>query len=76
MSSSISGEDPAQQQISFRITVTNTGADVARDVQVLLSVMATNEETKPVMMEAEPSTPGPVDLGPDESETYNITWRN
>ena len=50
------------------------GEDVASNVRVTLSTMATNEESRSVTMEAEPSTPGPVDLEPGGSETYYITW--
>ncbi len=70
----IGGDDPAHQQISFRITITNIGEEVASNVRVTLSTMATNEESRSVRMEAEPSTLGPINLEPGESETYSITW--
>ena len=70
----IGGDDPSHQQISFRIVITNIGEEVASNVRVTLSTMATNEESRSVTIEAEPSTPGPVDLEPGESETYHVTW--
>ena len=70
----IGGEDPARQQISFRITITNISEEVASNVRVTVHTMATNEETRSKKMEAEPSTPSPVDLEPGESETFHITW--
>ena len=72
--STIEGEDPAHQQISYRITITNVGEEVASNVRVKVRTRATNEESGVVMMEAEPSTPGMVDLGPGEGETYNVSW--
>lgn len=66
---SIGGDDPAHQQISFRITLTNIGADVASNVWVALATMATNEEKGWIW-----NSPGPVNLESGESETYHITW--
>jgi len=71
---SIGGDDLAHQQISSRITITNIGAEVASNVRMTLSTMATNEEARSLRIEVEPSTPGPVYLEPGESETYHITW--
>ena len=65
----IGGDDPAHQQISFRITITNIGADVASNVRVALATMATNEESGWIW-----NSPGPVTLEPGESKTYHITW--
>ncbi len=48
----IGGEDPAHQQISFRITITNIGTEVASNVRVTLSTMATNEESESVSVSA------------------------
>jgi len=70
----IGGDDPAHQQISFRIVISNIGEEVTSNVRVTLSTMATNKESRSITMEAEPFTPGPVDLEPGESETYHITW--
>jgi len=72
--STIEGEDPAHQQISYRITITNVGEEVASNVRVKVLTRATNDKSEAVMIEGEPSTPGPVDLEPGESETYNISW--
>jgi len=68
----IGGDDPAHQQISFRIAITNISEEVASNVRVTVHTMATNEESRSVRMEAEPSAP--IDLEPGESETYCITW--
>jgi len=68
----IGGDDPAHQQISFRIAITNISEEVASNVRVTVHTMATNEESRSVWMEAEPSAP--IDLEPGESETYCITW--
>lgn len=65
----IGGNDPAYQQISFRITITNIGVDVASNVRVALATMATNEESNWIW-----NSPEPVTLEPGESETYHITW--
>jgi len=72
--STIDGEDPAHQQISYRITITNVGEEVASNVRVKVRTRATNEESGSIMMEAEPSASGPVDLGLGESETYHVSW--
>jgi len=65
----ISGDDPAHQQISFRITITNISAEVASNVRIALATMATNEESGWIW-----NSPEPVTLEPGESETYHITW--
>jgi len=65
----IGGDNPAHQQISFRITITNIGADVASNVRVALATMATNEESGWIW-----NSPGPITLEPGESKTYHITW--
>ncbi|GAI07899.1 unnamed protein product, partial [marine sediment metagenome] len=70
----IGGDDPAHQQISFRITITNISEELARNVRVTLSTMATNEESGRWRTEVEPSTPSGVDLEPSETETFHITW--
>jgi len=72
--STIEGEDPAHLQISYRITITNVGEEVASNVRVTVHTRATNDKSGAVLIEAEPSTPGPIDLGPGESETYNVSW--
>lgn len=72
--STIGGEDPAHQQISYRITITNHGEEVASNVRVKVRTRATNEKSGAVMIEAEPSRPGQVDLGPGESEVYSVSW--
>jgi len=72
--SSIGGKDTAHQQISFRITIANISEEVAQNVRVTLSTTATNDESGRWRTEIKPSTPGPVDLEPGETETYNITW--
>ena len=65
----IGGDDPAHQEISFRITITNVGADVASNVRVLLATRATNEESGWIW-----NSPGPITLEPGESKTYHIAW--
>ena len=72
--STIEGEDPAHQQISYRITITNVGEEVASNVRVTVHTRAINDKSGSVVPEAEPSTQGPIDLGPGESETYNVSW--
>ncbi len=72
--SSIGGKDKSHQQINFRITITNVSEEVAQNVRVTLSTTATNDESERWRTEIESSTPGPVDLEPGESESYNITW--
>lgn len=70
----IGGEDPAHQQISFSIAITNISDEVVKNVRVTLSTAATNDESGRWRTEIEPSSPGSVDLEPGESESYNITW--
>ena len=65
----ISGDDPAHQEISFRITISNIGTEAVSDVRIALATMATNEESNWIW-----NSPGPVTLEPGESETYHITW--
>jgi len=74
VSFTISGDDPVHQQISYHITITNRDEEVAGDVRVKVLARATNDASGSIMIEAEPSTPAPVDLGPGESETYNVSW--
>ncbi len=70
--STIGGEDPAHQRISFEISITNITEEAARNVRVTLSTMATNEAGDSLRMEAEPAVP--IDLAPGESKTYYATW--
>jgi len=72
--STIGGEDPAYQRISYDITITNVGELTASNVRVKLLARATNDESGAVFIDAEPSTPAPVDIGPGESETYSAGW--
>lgn len=65
----IGGDDPAHQQISFRIIITNVGEEATSNVRVALATMATNEESGWIW-----NSPKPVTLEPGESETYDITW--
>ena len=64
----IGGGDPAHQQISFHITITNVSAEAASNVRVSLATMATNED-KWIW-----NSPSLVTLEPGESETYHVTW--
>jgi hypothetical protein len=67
-------DDAAHQQISYHITITNQSSETVRHVRVTLSTLATNEEVKPAIIEAEPENPGHQDFAPDESETYHAVW--
>lgn len=73
--SEITGEDPAHQQISLSVTITNVGMEAASNVQVDLRNNATIKGDKEESwINAEPSTSGPVSLEPGESETYSVSW--
>ena len=73
--SEIAGEDPAHQQISFSVTITNVEMEAASNVQVSLHNAATiRDEDEENWINAEPSIPGPVNLEPGESETYSASW--
>ncbi|GAH78417.1 unnamed protein product, partial [marine sediment metagenome] len=74
--SEITGEDPAHQQISLSVTITNVGMEAAAtNVQVDLRNNATIKGDKEESwINAEPSTSGPVSLEPGESETYSVSW--
>ena len=69
--SSIGGKDLEHQQIKYEIIIGNSGIETARDVRVFVDSPATNQGWQ--TMEAEPSQE-PVNLGPNEHETYLITW--
>jgi hypothetical protein len=66
--------DFAHQQISYNINIRNESSETVQKVGVTLSVMATNEEIKPAILEAQPEHPQHLDLAPDENETYHIVW--
>jgi len=73
--SEITGEDPAHQQISLSVTITNVGVEAASNVQVSLHNAATiRDKDEESWINAEPSIPGPVNLEPGESETYSASW--
>jgi len=69
--SSVGGEDPAHQTISYEITITNRGLALAEDVRVYVDTEATNEGLR--TLEAE-QTRRPVDLASTEHETYVVSW--
>jgi len=70
VSFTISGDDLAHQQISFRIVVTNISDDMVSNMRVSLASMATNEESDWWIW----NSPSQVTLKPGESETYHISW--
>lgn len=65
----IGGDDPAHQQISFRINITNISEEVASDVRVSLATMASNNESGWIW-----NSPGHVTLKPGESKSYYVSW--
>ena len=67
--------DAAHQQITFRINITNQSSETVKNVRIMLSTLATNEAQKPQVIQAEPENTGHLDFEPDQSETYNITWK-
>lgn len=67
-------DDPAHQQISYHIAITNQSSETVENVRVMLSSMATNDEQKPLVIEGQPETAGHVEFAPGDSETYNIAW--
>jgi len=71
---SISGDDPAHQQVKFTVKVTNFQGGWARNVRVQVSTMVANAENKPATIEAKPVSPGPVELYVGDSETFEADW--
>jgi len=71
----IPGDKQAHRQVSLTFTVTNIGIETAGDVKVALDRIITPgyEEVEP-WVEAAPSTPGPVNLEPGESETFRGSY--
>jgi predicted anti-sigma-YlaC factor YlaD len=67
-------DDYAHQQISYRVTITNQSSDTVKNVRVILTTLATNEEIKPAVLEGIPENPVHLDLASDESEAYNFVW--
>lgn len=71
---SISGDDPAHQQVKFTVKVINFQGGWARNVRVQVSTMVVNAESKPATIEAKPVSPGPVELYVGDSETFEVGW--
>jgi hypothetical protein len=65
----IGDDDPAHQQISFRIIITNVGDETASNVRLALATKAANEEKGWIW-----NSPDQVTLEKGESKTYHITW--
>jgi hypothetical protein len=67
----ITGDDPAQQQVSLVFTITNTGIETASDVIVNFERIVTPEDKEDEQwIEAISSVSGPVELAPGASETF------
>ena len=67
----IGGNDIQHQQIEYEIRISNRGTEIAKDVRVFIDSPATNQgwqtmETKSLKEQ--------VNLGPNEYETYLISW--
>ena len=71
---SISGDDPAHQQVKFTVKVINFQQGWARNVRVQVSTMVVNAEIKPGTIEAKPVSPGPIELYVGDSETFEVGW--
>jgi len=71
---SITGDDPAHQQVKFAVKVTNYRGGWARNVRVQVSTMLVDAESKPAVIAAKPVGPGPVDLYVGYSETFEVDW--
>jgi hypothetical protein len=69
--SSIGGEDPAHQTISYQITISNRGAALAEDVRVFADTEATNQGRQTLEAEA---TGRPVDLASGEDVVFRLSW--
>ncbi len=67
-------DDYAHQRITFKVAIKNVSSETLKNVQVVLSSMATNDETKPMILEAQPENPVQVDFAPDETRIYNLAW--
>jgi len=68
---SVGGKDLQRQRIQYEITVSNKGGEIARDIRIFVDSPATNQGLQ--TMEAEPAQ-RPVNLGPNEHETFIISW--
>ena len=64
-------EDLQRHQIKYEITVGNKGGEIARDIRVFVDSPATAQGLQ--TMEAEPDHRS-VNLGPNEHETYLVSW--
>jgi len=67
--SSIGGDDPAHQRISYEITISNRGPALAEDVRVFVDTGATNEGLQTLEAEAARQ---PVNLVPGENEVFQL----
>ena len=71
MGSTGGGDDLKHYQVNYKITISNKGIETARDIRVFVDSLATSQGLR--TMEAEPDH-RPVNLGPDESETFLVSW--
>ena len=65
------GGDPEHQQMQYEITVSNGGTEMANNLRLFVDTPITDDGLQ--TYEAEAGTV-PVNLGPDESETYCVSW--
>jgi hypothetical protein len=64
--------DSAHQEIKYHITLTNQSDETVKNVRVLLSTIAVNQEQKPLIFE-KPLADHP-DFAADDSGTFDIAW--
>ncbi len=64
--------DSAHQEIKYHITLTNQSDETVKNVRVLLSTIAVNDEQKPRIFET--SLTDHPDFAADDSGTFDIAW--
>ena len=66
--------DLIHQEVKVQLDIRNDSTEKMRNVRVILSTMAVNEEPRPAVMEIQPETPGLRDFPPGRSEKYSLCW--
>jgi len=65
------GSDPEHQLMDYEITVSNEGTETANDLRLFVDTQITIEGVQTYEAESDIM---PVNLGPDETSTYRVSW--